>query len=618
MGISIEKARVMNYFSNTNLLLKNNNSYDSNVLNLQSDLTTLGYSTNGIDGYFGDNTKAAVTAFQNDYGLDADGIAGSQTLGKINELIKGATSVAATPTPVYDSVSISGLIQMGSKGSAVTDLQEKLIRMGYNCGGYGADGDFGTGTYNSVVQFQKNNGLTQDGIVGTQTSQAIANALKTGNNGVPNYIMNKINTSSTVTSTANKVTSYSNDNLSKSMVNVYNSEVEKLQRDLTSFGYSTNGVDGYFGENTEAAVRKFQQDNHLSVDGIAGQKTKTALYNIITTGSSNPASGTTFSIYKSSASGSAWSSMISGGSASGTGSSTPSGGYSKIVLSKIMANSYNSEVEKLQKDLTSLGYYTNGIDGYFGDNTYSAVRKFQESCGLKQDGIVGEITKREIGVQLETTSNITGKYMIDATLLQQDSRGIQVTILQERLKALKLFSGVVTGQFDSLTEFAVKQFQMNYSVTGDKLGVAGTNTINKINGINEPVDITKKLHELMEKYDKEYSWLKTQNVAVRMGIFYSLVKTNGPVDLKNLPEWKNTRFKFEDEIIDNDVPGNILYGYVGKVMGFDDITLCAGAGIYQIKSGTSEPKWINLDSWGDDPRDQEAIRRGIQEYNESH
>ena len=63
MGISIEKARVMNYFSNTNLLLKKSNSYDSNVLNLQSDLTTLGYSTNGIDGYFGDNTKAAVIAF---------------------------------------------------------------------------------------------------------------------------------------------------------------------------------------------------------------------------------------------------------------------------------------------------------------------------------------------------------------------------------------------------------------------------------------------------------------------------------------------------------------------------------------------------------------------------
>ena len=247
MGISIQQANSMSYFSNTNQVLRKSSGYNESVVSLQKDLTAMGYSTNGVDGYFGDDTKAAVTAFQKTYGLDADGIAGSKTLGKINELINGAkatTVVAPKPTPVYDSVSISGNLQMGSKGSAVTNLQEKLIRMGYNCGGYGPDGDFGTGTYNSVVQFQKNNGLTQDGIVGTQTSQAIANALKTGNNGVPNYIMNKINTSSTVTSTTNTATTYSKDNLSKSMRNVYNSEVEKLQRDLTSFGYSTNGIDG--------------------------------------------------------------------------------------------------------------------------------------------------------------------------------------------------------------------------------------------------------------------------------------------------------------------------------------------------------------------------------------
>jgi len=409
MGISIEKARIMNYFSNTNLLLKNNNSYDSNVLNLQSDLTTLGYSTNGIDGYFGDNTKAAVTAFQNDYGLDVDGIAGSQTLGKINELINGAkatTVVAPKPTPVYDSVSISGLIQMGSKGSVVTDLQEKLIRMGYNCGGYGADGDFGTGTYNSVVQFQKNNGLTQDGIVGPQTSQAIANALKTGNDGVPNYIMNKINTSSAVTSTANKVTSYSNVNLSKSMVNVYNSEVEKLQKDLTSFGYSTNGVDGYFGENTEAAVKKFQQDNHLSADGIAGQNTKNALYNIMTYGNNNPTTGSAVTQNTKSASGSAWSAAISGGNASATSSSTPSAGtsYTQSNLSKSMVGVYNSEVKKLQEDLVSIGYGVSGIDGYFGTNTEGAVIKFQHAKGLKEDGIAGPITKDAIAKEVASMS----------------------------------------------------------------------------------------------------------------------------------------------------------------------------------------------------------------------
>ena len=64
--------------------------------------------------------------------------------------------------------------------------------MGYNCDSCGVDGDFGTETYNAVKKFQSDYGLTQDGIAGPQTNQAITNALKTGSDGVPNYIMNKI------------------------------------------------------------------------------------------------------------------------------------------------------------------------------------------------------------------------------------------------------------------------------------------------------------------------------------------------------------------------------------------------------------------------------------------
>ena len=101
---------------------------------------------------------------------------------------KSNASSTASSTP---SASIT--MQSGNKGSEVKKLQENLMTMGYDCGSCGADGDFGTGTYNAVKKFQSDYGLTQDGIVGPQTNQAIANALKTGSNGVPNYIMHKIN-----------------------------------------------------------------------------------------------------------------------------------------------------------------------------------------------------------------------------------------------------------------------------------------------------------------------------------------------------------------------------------------------------------------------------------------
>jgi L,D-transpeptidase catalytic domain/Putative peptidoglycan binding domain len=53
--------------------------------------------------------------------------------------------------------------------------------------------------------------------------------------------------------------------------------VKKLQQKLTSIGYSTKGIDGIFGYNTDQAVRKFQKDRHLVVDGVVGPATIKAL-----------------------------------------------------------------------------------------------------------------------------------------------------------------------------------------------------------------------------------------------------------------------------------------------------------------------------------------------------
>ncbi|PLR66823.1 L,D-transpeptidase family protein [Bacillus sp. UMB0893] len=55
------------------------------------------------------------------------------------------------------------------------------------------------------------------------------------------------------------------------------SDVKVLQQLLTSRGYSTKGIDGIFGNNTDQAVRKFQRDKKLSVDGIVGPATRKAL-----------------------------------------------------------------------------------------------------------------------------------------------------------------------------------------------------------------------------------------------------------------------------------------------------------------------------------------------------
>ena len=55
-------------------------------------------------------------------------------------------------------------------------------------------------------------------------------------------------------------------------------DVTKLQTALNDLGYDCGAADGIFGAATEKAVRAFQADNGLVVDGIAGRDTQAALY----------------------------------------------------------------------------------------------------------------------------------------------------------------------------------------------------------------------------------------------------------------------------------------------------------------------------------------------------
>ena len=55
------------------------------------------------------------------------------------------------------------------------------------------------------------------------------------------------------------------------------SAVKELQTKLTELGYSCGTIDGKYGDKTAAAVKAFQKDHNLTVDGIAGAKTQTAL-----------------------------------------------------------------------------------------------------------------------------------------------------------------------------------------------------------------------------------------------------------------------------------------------------------------------------------------------------
>lgn len=86
---------------------------------------------------------------------------------------------------VVGALPVSAALREGDRGSDVRTVQEKLKRWGYYSGE--VDGIYGTQTASAVRAFQKKNGLTVDGIVGTATSQALGMTLSSTSSATTNY-----------------------------------------------------------------------------------------------------------------------------------------------------------------------------------------------------------------------------------------------------------------------------------------------------------------------------------------------------------------------------------------------------------------------------------------------
>lgn len=68
-------------------------------------------------------------------------------------------------------------LRNGDEGADVKDMQSGLIRLGYDLGKWGADGDFGDQTEMAVRAFQQDHGLTVDGVFGARSIAAFEKAL---------------------------------------------------------------------------------------------------------------------------------------------------------------------------------------------------------------------------------------------------------------------------------------------------------------------------------------------------------------------------------------------------------------------------------------------------------
>ena len=78
---------------------------------------------------------------------------------------------------IDDVINNKKSIKKGNSGDVVKDIQQSLLDLGYDIGGTEPDSKFGPKTSEAVKKFQKDNGLTDDGIVGPKTAQKIKDVL---------------------------------------------------------------------------------------------------------------------------------------------------------------------------------------------------------------------------------------------------------------------------------------------------------------------------------------------------------------------------------------------------------------------------------------------------------
>lgn len=196
-----------------------------------------------VDGVFGPDTAEALRTFQDQEGLDVDGIAGPGTLTRMAQ------------SRLFPVVGIDAYKE-SMTSDTVGILQDVLRTLGYF--DHETTTYYGAITRDAVLRFQSDQGLTADGVIGEETLFALENLgyliLDEGTpaqTAVPGRVENRLYRPGMV-----------------------HPDVAILQRALAAAGYFDGEVfTTDYGPQTEEAVRAFQRAEGLEDDGILGETT---------------------------------------------------------------------------------------------------------------------------------------------------------------------------------------------------------------------------------------------------------------------------------------------------------------------------------------------------------
>lgn len=158
------------------------------------------------------------------------------------------------------AISSERILKLGCKGYDVMQLQKDLIRMGYDVGPDGADGDYGDNTKKAVMKFQEQHHLDPvDGEVGDDTRKVLNEILKRDDQ--PETPAKETEASEPDTSIPRKKLQ-----IREIKMEDEGSDVKLAQAAMQCWGY-TIVVTGIFGKEMEEKIRHFQKAKGLNPSG---------------------------------------------------------------------------------------------------------------------------------------------------------------------------------------------------------------------------------------------------------------------------------------------------------------------------------------------------------------
>lgn len=319
------------------------------VFDLQQALTTLGFYKGTVDGVYSKATVNAVKAYQKAHSIKETGKMNSFTWLSINAATKPTTIETTTDNSYLTEENVI-VMRRGTRGVAVTRLQERLVALGY----YSKvpNGVYEAADVEAIRTFQRNNGFTSSGVADLFTQRALYGA-----NAIPGSETPPENWQSLATATPPAATPAPNYETLR--IGSSGGSVQALQTRLITLNYLTGAADGLYGTQTAQAVTSFQKANKLAADGVAGQETLTAIYSTVATSN-----------------------------ALNTPAVTETGSLTRTLR----VGDRGSDVAEVQRKLVALKYLNGGADGIFGPATALAMQAFQQRNNLKADGVVGSLT----------------------------------------------------------------------------------------------------------------------------------------------------------------------------------------------------------------------------------